>query len=88
MFVIPISSAEEALKIAKKLRDNNIKVDIDLNNRNVSKNLNYANKKEIPYVLFIGEEELKKKKVKLRNMKTGKEELLTLDETIKRIKTN
>jgi len=86
LFVIPINCTEKAFKMAKKLRSNGINTDIDLNNRNISKNLNYANKKEIPYVLFIGEKELKQKKLKLRNMKKGKEELLEINKIIKRFK--
>jgi len=79
LFVIPIGYTEEALKITKKLREFNINTDIDLNERNVSKNLNYANNKGIPYVLFVGEQEVKKNKVKLRNMKTGKEQIVPMN---------
>jgi len=86
LFIIPIKTTERSLKIAKKLRDSEIKTDIDLNNKNISKNLNYANKKNIPFVLFIGKEELKKNKFKLRDMKTGKEQSLTLDKLIKSLK--
>ncbi|MFH1592659.1 MAG: histidine--tRNA ligase [Candidatus Woesearchaeota archaeon] len=86
LFIIPIKTTEKSLKIAKKLRDSNINTDIDLNNRNISKNLNYANKKDIPYVLFIGEKELKQKKFKLRNMITGKEQLFTLEKLTKYLK--
>lgn len=82
-FIIPINCSEKALEIAKKLRDNNINIDIDLNNRNISKNLNYANKKEIPFVIFIGENELKAKKLKLKDMKTGKEQSLSIQGVIK-----
>ena len=69
-----------------ELRKNNIKADVDLGNKNISKNLDYANKLNIPFVIFIGKKELKSKKLKLRDMKTGKERLLNLDKVIKRLK--
>ena len=59
---------------------------MDLIGRGISKNLDYANKLRIPYVIFIGEEELKKDKLKLRNMKTGEESLLSLNDIIKKFK--
>lgn len=86
VFIVPIKTTSKSLAIAKKLRDAGIKTDIDLIDRSISKNLNYANKKEIPYVLFIGEKELKLKKIKIRDMKSGNEKLLSLSEVIKKIK--
>ncbi|MFA5382340.1 MAG: histidine--tRNA ligase [Candidatus Micrarchaeia archaeon] len=85
IFIIPINTFEESLKIAQKLREKNIKVDIDLMERGISKNLNFVNSVGIPYVLFIGEEELKNNKFKLKNMKTGNEEYLTIDELFKMV---
>ncbi len=83
VYIIPIKILDKSLKIANKLRNEGINVDIDLMDRSISKNLNYANKLEIPFVIFIGEDELIQNKLKLRNMKTGKEKLLTINETIK-----
>ena len=85
-YIIPIRMLKEALKIAQKLRDNNVNVDIDLMQRGVSKNLNYANSMSIPYVIFVGEDEIKQKKVKLRDMKSGKEKLMKIEEAISSLK--
>ena len=79
LYVIPIpfdKTAKKALDIVEELRSKGLKVDMDIMGKGISKNLEYANSYNIPYVLFIGEEELKKKKYKLKNMKTGKEEFL------------
>jgi histidyl-tRNA synthetase len=86
VFIIPIGTQKESFKIALKLRKQGFNVDIDICKRGISKNLNYANTYDIPYVIFIGEEELKDKKVKLKNMKTGKEELVEVDDIKKNIK--
>jgi histidyl-tRNA synthetase len=80
LYVIPIKALKEAQKICEKLRSEGLNVDIDLNDRGVSKNLDYASSYDIPYVLFVGKRELAEKKVKLRDMKTGKEKLIGLEE--------
>ena len=82
IYVIPIKALDEGIKIAEELRKAGIKTDIDLNNKGISKNLQYANALGIPSVLFIGEEELKSGKLKLRDMKTGEETSLTVKELV------
>ena len=82
IYIIPIKTFNESVRIAEELRREGIKVDIDLSNKSPSKNLEYANSLNMPYVLFVGEEELRQKKVKLRDMKTGEENLLTAKELV------
>ncbi len=85
VYVIPIGTLDESVKIVNELRENGLKVDMDLMSRGVSKNLNYANSYGIPYAAIIGQKELEKKKINLRDMKTGKEELLSLQQVIKKL---
>jgi len=82
IFIIPIKTLNESLKICEELRKSGIKADIDLMGKGISKNLEFANSLGIPYVLFIGPDELKQNKVKLRDMKTGEEELFTVKELV------
>src|SRR3989338_368899 len=77
-FIIPIKTLKESLIVAKKLRDKEINTDIDLMDRGISKNLDYANSLGIPFVIIIGPEELKQKKVKVRDMKSGKETFISV----------
>jgi histidyl-tRNA synthetase len=86
VFIIPIQTFKKSLEIAQELRNAGIKTDIDLIGRGPSKNLNYASAMGIPYAIFIGEEELKQEKVKLKDMKTGKEELLSVSDVIEKLK--
>ncbi|MBW2972100.1 histidine--tRNA ligase [Candidatus Woesearchaeota archaeon] len=86
VFIIPINTAMECIKIAEELRRAGVNTDIDIVGRGVSKNLNYANSLGIPYVIFAGEDELKQKKVKLRDMKTGDEELVAVKDVVKKLK--
>lgn len=82
IFVIPINTEKQAYAIIKKLRESGINADMDVMSRGISRNLEYASKLGIPYVLIIGKKELSKKKVKLRDMKSGKEKMMTLKQTI------
>ena len=47
--------------------------------------LKYANKKNIPYVIIAGPEEVKKNIVKLKDMKTGDQKELTIEEVAKKL---
>ncbi|MBU2633857.1 MAG: histidine--tRNA ligase [Nanoarchaeota archaeon] len=85
VYCIPIGCYDEALKIVNELRKNGINTDIDLLSKNISKNLDYANKKGIPYVLFIGENELKLGKYKLKDMVSGKEEMLSVKDVVNKL---
>lgn len=83
-FVAPISDniKNEAIKICQDLRNQGMVCDMDLMERNISKQLDYANSMDFPYVIIIGEEEIEKKQVKIKNMKTGKESLVKIKELL------
>ena len=86
VYVIPIGTQAESMKLVKEIRDKGINADIDLVGRGISKNLNFANSMSIPFVIFVGEDELKQDKFKLRDMESGKEELLPKDKLIEKLK--
>ena len=83
VFIIPINTLQKSIKIAEQLRKDNLNVSIDLLKRPISKNLEYADRKQIPYVIIIGEDELKQRKVKLKNMTTGEERLISVEDVSK-----
>ena len=80
LYIIPIKTFKESLVIATTLREAGLNVEIDLMEKGISKNLDYANSQKIPYVAFIGDTELAEQKIKLKNMIDGTEKLLALDE--------
>ncbi|MCS7134476.1 MAG: ATP phosphoribosyltransferase regulatory subunit [Candidatus Pacearchaeota archaeon] len=82
--VISVGKEKEAINIMQKLRKE--KISCFMMDK-LTKALEYANTKKIPYVLFIGTEEVKKNKVKMRDMNTGKETFFTLEELIKILKS-
>jgi histidyl-tRNA synthetase len=78
--------AEEfALGIITRFRNAGINTEVYPDNEKIKKQLNYANKKQIPYVLFIGAEELKAGKFPLKDMISGNQELLTIDEALQKL---
>ena len=88
LLVMSINAEKEMIGIANELRKRGINLEIDLMNRNLSKNLDYANGKGIPFVLIVGEKDLKEGKVTLKNMQSGKEEKIdakALDEIVKAV---
>jgi len=48
--------------------------------------MEYANKIESPFVIFYGEDEIKKDEVKLRNLKTGNESSIKIENLADEIK--
>lgn len=76
---------KEAIKIAKKLRKDGISCQVDLMNRSLTKQLEFADSLRIPYVIIIGPEELKKNKVKLRDMKLKKEKEVKIEELVQKL---
>ncbi len=85
VFVLPIKEFKEGSKVAQELRDAGINTEIDVMDRNVSKNFDYANVQGIPYVIVIGPEEVKEKKIKVKDMQSGKEAVMTVREIIKKL---
>ena len=80
-----IKTFPEAWKVTQELRDAGINTEIDMLDRNVSKNFDYANVMGIPYVIVIGPEEVKEQKIKVKDMLSGKEEVTTAKQFIKKV---
>lgn len=74
-----------ALPLLKKFRNLGIKSEIFPEAGKMKKQFSYANKKEIPFMVIIGEEEMSQNKITLKNMNSGEQILLTVDEAIKAI---
>lgn len=84
-YIIPMDTLLECLELAQKIRNKNKKVLIEMNNRKIKKSFDYANKENIPYVIVLGENEVKENKITLKNMKDGSQEMIDIDEFIGRL---
>jgi histidyl-tRNA synthetase len=60
--------------VAQKLRESGKRVSIDFSFRKIGDQIKNADKMHIPYVICIGDEEMKSGKLKIKNLKTGNEE--------------
>ena len=77
-----------ALQITTALREAGVNTELFLDsNKDLSKQLKYANKKGIRFVIIIGEEEIKNNTLKLKDMKTGDQEEKDLETILKLIKS-
>ena len=67
-------------------RENGYKVLTELNNIKLKKAMNTANRENIDKVIIIGEDELKQNSVTLKDMITGNQELVKIEDLVKTIK--
>jgi histidyl-tRNA synthetase len=74
ILIISLEQDKKAIEISENIRKKGISCSIFYGKP--SKALEYASSLKFPFVIFIGEEEAKTKKLKLRDMKTGKENLI------------
>lgn len=84
VLAISINQDDEAIKMAEKLRGDGTKCGMYYDK--ISKALEYANSKDIKNVVFVGEEEIKNKKFKLKDMESGNEKSLGLEELSRELK--
>ncbi len=81
VYVIPFKGLlAEGRAICQQLRRAGIKTDMDFSAKGISDGLKYANAYEIPFVVIVGHDEVAAGKVKLKDMRTGEERLLTVEE--------
>ena len=64
---------EAANKLASDLRKQGLNVAVDLTDRKVSAQIKTADKESIPYIVVVGEEEVKSGQYKVKSLKDGKE---------------
>ncbi len=75
---------KEALKIANSLR-RHVPTHVDVMERSVTAQISYANAIGASYAVIVGPKELQAGKVTLKDMETGEQELLALDDVIQRM---
>jgi len=71
-----------SLKAIKVLRDNGINAELHPDAAKMKKQMNYANKRNIPFVVLVGEEEMQSKSYTLKNMSSGEQFKVSLEELI------
>lgn len=84
-----LEQRKNSLDIVEILRKNDINTEINLNEElKLDKQLKYADKKMIPYAIIIGPEEVKKKIIKIKDLKTGEQKEFSQKELLEFLKSN
>lgn len=86
VLVISIEKDIDSRRLVKILRENNISC--LMTSDKLSSSLEYANYYKIPYVIFLGKDEVEKERFKLRDNKTGEENIMTEKQLISFLKKN
>jgi len=79
--------AMAALKLVSKLRKQGIYADVYPSNAKMQKQMKYANNRNVPYVVLIGEQELAKNLFVAKNMKSGEQQSYDFDQLEEFIKS-
>ena len=87
VYIVPIGETQsDCLRIAHELREQNLNVDMVLQRTKVGKAVEFASKQGIPFVAFVGLDEISTNKLKIKNLKTGTQEMVKIPETAAKIK--
>jgi histidyl-tRNA synthetase len=81
--------AEEkySLSLASQLRSEGFRAEVYPDQSKIQKQMKWADQRKVDYVVFIGEKEMVEKSLSIKNMKTGKQDSLSLEELIKKLKS-
>ena len=83
VLVVPmLDDMEFPIKVASKLRANGINTEVYLNDKKLKAKMKYADKLQIPYVIVVGDDEVKSGIVKVKNMQTGEEKEMNVAEDL------
>ncbi len=87
VLVIPMDDQMiDAIKLVSELREKGVSIVLYTEQAKMGKKFKYADNLDIPYTIVVGEEEVKTKKYALKNMTTGDQEELSVDEIVEKLK--
>lgn len=87
IYVVVLGDSQEgAAKLAAELRAEGVNIELDITGRKLDKQLKTAIKKNIPYILFVGEEELRKEVYTLKDTASTDEQKLSVERVVSTVK--
>ena len=87
VLILPMTEdLSPAIALATQLRQAGIRTQLHCEQRKFKAKMSYADKLAIPYVIFLGEDEINAGVVACKDMKSGEQTKLNTQETIDRIK--
>ena len=87
ILVVPMDKTNNTyvLEVANYFRNHGIKTDVYYQEKGMKQKIKYADRLGIPYVVVIGETEIQEKKVSLKDMSLGTQELLSKEDVLRRL---
>ena len=76
-----------AVRVSADLRKAGVRVQVYAEQKKFKKKMEYANKLGIPFVVLLGEDEIKEGKVSLKNMESGEQAMYTVEEAAELVKS-
>ncbi len=87
VYVIVLGDAREgAMKLADNLREEGVNTEVDITGRKLDKQLKTAIKKDIPFMIFVGNEELKKEVYPFKDTAKAEEQTLSFERIVSLVK--
>ena len=80
------ATIETAMNIAENLRKNDLKVHIDFSSKGMKSHMKKADKLAVKYCVILGEDELNKGVVLLKNFETREQEEIKIEEILEKVK--
>lgn len=74
IYIIPMGTVKEALKLATNLRSEGKRVEVELSNKKVNKAMERANREGVSHVIVLGNDEIINGVYRIKNMQTGESE--------------
>lgn len=75
-----------ALQLASTLRGEGVKVEVDITGRKIDKQIKAVIKKKIPFIVFVGENELARELYPFKDTVTTEEEVLSVERIVSKVK--
>ena len=88
VYLVPLDTNIETLKLATKLRNENFKVLVEMNKKKVSKCFEYAESMNIHYISIIGSNEIESGILRVKNMENKEEKEIKIEEFVNFLKNN
>lgn len=79
------SVVSDAVEVSQFLREKGVACQMNLTDRYLSKQLEFANSQNIQYVVIVGKDEVKKKKFKLRDMRSNSQKEISLQQIVREL---
>jgi histidyl-tRNA synthetase len=77
---------KDAMKLANDLRDEGVNVELDITGRKLDKQLKTAVKKQIPFIVFIGEKEVETEMYSFKDTASSEEQKLSFERIVTSVK--